>query len=125
MSVWQARKGESKPCVVVQEVLAVWFARTRARPGETVKLGAIVKDVKDGSKVDFAIVYKGEVLATKEGAKLSGGKAEAEWKIELPEREWPNEVELELDCTVGDKIKSRPSQRPKLLLDLGLPAFSV
>ena len=41
------------------------------------------------------------------------------------ERAWPNDVILELDVTVGDKLRSRRSQRPQLHVDLGLPAFSV
>src|SRR5947209_2218429 len=44
VSVWTGRKGESVNCLVFQEVLALYFTRTRARPGEKVKLGAIVKD---------------------------------------------------------------------------------
>jgi hypothetical protein len=124
MGVYQAKKGESKPVVIIQEVLALWWTRTRARPGEKVKVGAIVKDMKDGLKVAFEVVYKDEVIHTIEG-KLSGGKAEGEWEIDLPEKPWPNDVLLELDCTVSDKVKSRRSQRPELHIDLGLPAFSV
>jgi hypothetical protein len=125
MSVFQAKKGESKPCVVIQEVLAVWWTRTRARPGEKVKVGAVVKDVKDGTKVEFQVVCKDEVLATING-KLQGGQADGdEWTIQLPERSWPDHVLLEVDCVVGDKLRSRKSQRPQLHVDLGLPVFSM
>ncbi len=124
MSVHQAKKGESKPVVIIQEVLAVWWTRTRARPGEKVKLGAVVKDMKDGAKVSFDVIYKDEVLESIEG-KLQGGKAEGEWTISLPERSWPEDVLLEIDVTVGDKVRSRRSQRPELHVDLGLPTFSV
>lgn len=124
MGVYQAKKGESKPVVIIQEVLALWWTRTRARPGEKVKVGAIVKDVKDGAKVAFEVLFKDEVIHTIDG-KLEGGKAEGEWQIDLPERPWPNDVVLELDCKVGDKLTNRRSQRPALHIDLGLPAFSV
>lgn len=125
MSVFQAKKGESRPCVVIQEVLAVWWTRTRARPGEKVKVGAVVKDVKDGTKVEFQVLYKEEVLATLNG-KLQGGQADGdEWTIKLPERDWPEQIVLEVDCVVGDKLRSRKSQRPKLVVDAGLPHFSM
>jgi hypothetical protein len=124
MSVWQARGGEQKTCVIVQEVLAVFWSRTRARPGEQVKLGAIIKDVKDGTKAQFAVLYQGETLATVD-SKVQGGKADGDWKIDLPEKNWPQDAILELDCTVQEKIRARPSQRGQLHLDLGLPAFSA
>ena len=124
MGVYQAKKGESKPVVIIQEVLALWWTRTRARPGEKVKVGAVVKDVKDGSKVAFEVLYNDEVIHTIDG-KIDGGKAEGEWTIDLPEKAWPREAILHLDVTVGDKLKNRRSQRPELHIDLGLPAFSV
>ncbi len=124
MGVYQAKSGESKPIVIIQEVLALWWTRTRARPGEKVKVGAVVKDVKDGAKIVFEVVHADEVIHTID-AKVQGGKAEGEWTIDLPEKPWPNEVLLELDATVSDKLKSRRSIRPELHIDLGLPAFSV
>src|SRR5436305_10338029 len=102
MSVWLAKSGESKDCLVMQEVLALYFTRTRARPGEKVKLGAIVKDVKDGTSVKFLVSAKGEVVGTVE-ATLQGGKCEAEWTIELPKRAWGEHDYATLACTVGDK----------------------
>jgi hypothetical protein len=124
MSVWQARQGESKPCSVFQEVLSVWWTRTRARPGEKVKAGAIVKDVKDGKKVDFTIVCGEDTVGTVSGT-LSGGKVEAEWTIELPEKAWPPSVTVVVDCVVDSKIRSRRSQRPELHVDTGMPVFSL
>ena len=131
MGVYQARKGETKEIVIVQEVLALWWTRARGRPGEKVKLGAILKDVKDGKKITFEVRYQREVLKSLE-ATLSGGKAEVDWTIDvrpggsgLPERSWPDEVILEASCCVDGKIRERPSQRPELHVDLGLPKFSV
>jgi hypothetical protein len=124
VSVFQARAGESKPCVVIQEVLALWWTRTRARVSEKVKVGAIVKDVKDGKNVVFDVIANNHSIAQIQGT-LQGGKVEAEWTIDLPQQAWPNDIQLGLDCTVDDKIRSRSSQRPLLHVDLGLPQFSV
>ena len=124
MSVWTAHMGESKDCLVFQEVLALWFTRTRARPGEKVKVGAIVKDVKDGATVKFVISARGEQVGTV-SAQLSGGKCEAEWTISLPQRDWSDHDYATLSCTVNDKELNNAGAPAQLLLDVALPKFSL
>ena len=124
MSVWTGSKGESINCLVFQEVLALYFTRTRARPGEKVKVGAIVKDVKDGAAVKFLISAKGEVVGTVD-ATLQGGKCEAEWTIDLPKRAWGEHEYATLACTVADRELHDSGPPAQLLLDVGLPKFSM
>ncbi len=123
MSVWQARGGESKDCVIIQEVLQLYWSRTRARPGEKTKLGAIFRDVKDGKAVEFTIFAGDERVASAQGT-LQGAKAEADWTIALPQKSWPDVVTVTFEATCG-KVASRPSQRPVLQVELGRPSFSL
>src|SRR5438105_5753727 len=114
MSVWTGKRGEKKDCIVQQEVLALYWSRTRARPGEKVKLGAIVKDVKDGKKVSLEIKTDKVAIKTLDD-KLQGGKCEVEWTIELPQRDdWPHDIPLVFDVVVDEKIRSGPGQRVTL-----------
>lgn len=124
MSVWTGRMGDSVDCTVFQEVLALWFSRTRARPGEKVKLGAIVKDVKDGATVKFVVTARGEKVG-EASAQLQGGKCEAEWTIQLPARDWSDRDSASLSCTVNDRELNNAGPPATLVLDLALPKFSL
>jgi hypothetical protein len=115
---------ETVDCVVFQEILALYFTRTRARPGEKVKVGAIVKDVKDGATVKFNILVNGESVGTVQD-KLQGGKVECEWKIDLPQRSWKDLTYATLSATVDDKELADTGPKAQLLLDVALPKFSL
>jgi hypothetical protein len=116
--------GDSVDCHVFQEVLALYFTRTRARPGEKVKVGAIVKDVKDGAKVHFIIKARDTEVGTVD-ADLKGGKCEAEWTIKLPKNDWNDHDFATLACTVDGKELNNAGPESRLLLDLALPKFSM
>lgn len=126
MSVFQAKKGESKECTVFQDVLALWWNRQRVHPGETVELGAFLAGVKDGVSVTLEL-YAGtdSTPLEKLDATVSGGKAKASWKVQLPERpDWGEVVPVAFDAVAG-RLRSARTKRVVLDVDAGLPPFSL
>jgi hypothetical protein len=129
MPAFQAKKGESKVCTLPQEIVAIWWTRQRVHPGEKVKVGALVVNVKEGEPATIAILATvGDApvpLETLEG-KLENGRVEVEWTVKLPARpDWPDEVPVVFDVVVASEVKSLPAQRVVLEVEAGLPPFSL